>query len=58
MYLHCAKALIRSNFWDPAIQVERSSFPTMGSMLADQIDGLDREEAERYTDKAIREELY
>jgi hypothetical protein len=36
-YLHCAKALMRSKLWADASRIERSSFPTMGEMLADQI---------------------
>jgi len=36
VYLHCAKALMRSKLWDAANRVERSSLPTMGQMLADQ----------------------
>jgi PPOX class probable FMN-dependent enzyme len=37
VYLHCAKALMRSKLWDPQNRVERSVLPTMGQMLADQI---------------------
>jgi PPOX class probable FMN-dependent enzyme len=37
VYLHCAKALMRSKLWDPQARVERSVLPTMGQMLADQI---------------------
>lgn len=58
VYLHCAKALIRSHLWDPERFVERSTLPTMGRMLADQIQGLDPEDAERYTEQSIRERLY
>jgi hypothetical protein len=36
-YLHCAKALMRSRLWDPAIRIERSTLPSMGEMLRDQI---------------------
>lgn len=36
VYLHCAKALMRSKLWDPAGRVERSVLPTMGQMLNDQ----------------------
>jgi uncharacterized protein len=36
-YLHCAKALMRSRLWDPASKVERSTLPSMGEMLRDQI---------------------
>jgi PPOX class probable FMN-dependent enzyme len=37
VYLHCAKALMRSKLWDPQTRVERSVLPSMGQMLADQI---------------------
>ena len=36
LYLHCAKALMRSKLWSADSQVERSCLPTMGQMLADQ----------------------
>lgn len=36
VYLHCAKALMRSKLWEPASRVERSVLPTMGQMLNDQ----------------------
>jgi uncharacterized protein len=37
LYLHCAKALMRSSLWDPTKRLERSCLPTIGRMLADQI---------------------
>lgn len=36
-YLHCAKAFMRSRLWDPAAQVDRSTLPSMGEMLRDQL---------------------
>jgi PPOX class probable FMN-dependent enzyme len=36
-YLHCAKALMRSSLWDPAVQVDRATLPSMGEMLRDQV---------------------
>ncbi len=36
-YLHCAKALMRSRLWDPAARVERSTLPSLGEMIKDQI---------------------
>jgi PPOX class probable FMN-dependent enzyme len=36
-YLHCAKALMRSQLWDPAAKQERSVLPSMGQMLKDQL---------------------
>jgi len=40
VYLHCAKALMRSKLWSDANRVERSAMPTLGKMIADQ-SGLD-----------------
>lgn len=37
VYIHCAKALMRSRLWDPAAQIDRSIFPSMGEMMRDQI---------------------
>ena len=57
-FLHCAKALIRSKLWDPATQIERASFPSLGRILADQIEGVDAEEQDRRTEEAYRNGLY
>jgi hypothetical protein len=38
-YLHCAKALMRSALWDPSRHVARSTLPSMGEMMKDQIGG-------------------
>ena len=37
VYLHCAKALMRSQLWDASLHSERSKLPHMGEMLRDQI---------------------
>ena len=37
VYLHCAKAFMRSQLWDASRHPERSQLPTMGEMLRDQI---------------------
>ncbi len=57
-FLHCAKALIRSKFWDPATQIERKQFPSLGRMLADQIDGVDVAAAEARVAESTKNELY
>jgi uncharacterized protein len=36
-YLHCAKALMRSDLWNPDKHMERSRLPSMGEMLRDQV---------------------
>lgn len=33
VYFHCSKALVRSKLWDPAQQIERSTFPSPGAIL-------------------------
>jgi len=37
VYLHCAKALMRSQLWDASRHPERNKLPHMGEMLRDQI---------------------
>lgn len=39
VYLHCAKALMRSALWDPNRHVNRSVMPSMGEMMKEQIGG-------------------
>lgn len=39
VYLHCAKALMRSALWNPSRHVDRSVMPSMGEMLKQQIGG-------------------
>lgn len=36
-FLHCAKAFIRSQLWDPAAQIDRRELPTLGKMIHDQV---------------------
>jgi uncharacterized protein len=58
VYLQCGKALIRSKLWDPAIQIERASFPSLGKILADQIGLADVAAAERMTEEGYKTRLY
>jgi len=37
VFLHCAKSLMRSKLWSEASKLDRSTFPTMGQMINDQI---------------------
>jgi hypothetical protein len=46
VYLHCAKAFMRSQLWDASRHPERSKLPTMGEMLRDQIQAFKGEEIE------------
>ncbi len=57
-FLHCGRALIRSRLWDPEVQIDRSSYPTYGQVLAEQIAGADAEAIDRDEHNANREKLY
>ena len=57
-FLHCGRALIRSRLWDPEVQIERTSYPTYGQVLADQIVGADAKEIDQSEDEANRDRLY
>ncbi|MEV7039357.1 pyridoxamine 5'-phosphate oxidase family protein [Amycolatopsis sp. NPDC051061] len=37
LYMHCAKAFLRSSLWDPSTWPDRSALPTLGTILRDQI---------------------
>lgn len=60
-YTQCAKALIRSDLWNPATHVDRSELPSPGAILrsvadpALDVEDYDRKRAERYE---RREGLY
>lgn len=54
VYFHCAKAFMRSGLWDAGKQIDRTTMPTFGAMLKDQIglagavQDIDREMVDRY----------
>jgi PPOX class probable FMN-dependent enzyme len=57
VYLHCARALQRSALWDASRHIDRKSFPSMGTMLADQIAGYDGAATDRLI-AAAQDQLY
>ncbi|WP_089174387.1 pyridoxamine 5'-phosphate oxidase family protein [Bosea sp. AS-1] len=57
-YFHCGKALIRSKLWDPACQVPRQSFPTLGRIVAEQTKLVEADAADRNLEEAYRDRLY
>ena len=46
-FLHCAKALVRSDLWNAKKHIDRNALPTYGQMLTDHCEGLTSEESER-----------
>ena len=57
-FFHCAKALMRARLWSPEAQVERTCFPSLGRILAEQTGAVSVAEAERSTEEAYRTRLY
>jgi PPOX class probable FMN-dependent enzyme len=49
VYLHCAKAFMRSQLWDASRQVDRGQMPSMAEMMRDQIRAFKGEEIEAET---------
>jgi PPOX class probable FMN-dependent enzyme len=58
MYLHCAKALVRSKLWEDDYRVERKVLPSLGQMIADQVEGIDVAEAEKRIEDSEKNNLY
>jgi PPOX class probable FMN-dependent enzyme len=57
-FFHCAKALKRSALWDASRHVERTSFPSLGRIIADQTAMCSTEEAEARIEDGYRNRLY
>ncbi|WP_259782951.1 pyridoxamine 5'-phosphate oxidase family protein [Aestuariispira ectoiniformans] len=59
-YLHCAKAIIRSKLWQDDNKIDRKDFPTLGRMVADQIESMkiDADEADARLEESYRDRLY
>ena len=57
-FFHCGKALIRSALWSPSRIVDRREMPTLGSIVADQIAGVDAAQADAAVAESYRSRLY
>ena len=57
VYVHCARAIWRSEIWDYKCYIDKKEFPTMGKILADQISGYDALEVDELI-KKNRHKLY
>jgi PPOX class probable FMN-dependent enzyme len=55
VYLHCAKALMRSQLWDATRHLDRATMPSMGEMLRDQIQAFKGETVEVETQAQMLE---
>ena len=57
-FFHCAKALRRGHLWDVSRHVPRSSFPSLGQIMADQTKACEAAEAEEQIEENYRTALY
>jgi uncharacterized protein len=57
-WLHCGKALIRSQLWEPEAQVAPDALPTLGQMIADQIGGVDAAATDARLEQANKTRLW
>ncbi len=57
VFLHCAKALMRSGLWSPESQINREDFPTIGQMLNDQLGVDDKIESQEDMVKRYQADL-
>jgi len=56
VFLHCAKAFMRSKLWESDFRIERPGFPTMGKMLNEQL-GTNKEESQKEMEKRYQKDL-
>lgn len=59
-HIHCGKSVVRSNLWDPAIQIDKDAIPSYGQIIKDQAVDFDLtvEAAEELIEYVYKEELY
>ena len=57
VFLHCAKALMRSKLWEEDFKEARPGFPTMGQMLKDQIGDSKEPESQEEMEKRYQKDL-
>lgn len=58
-YMHCAKAFMRSDLWKPETWHDRSTLPTLGQILRDQLALADSVEAtDRWLDESYRQTMW
>lgn len=58
VFLHCSKALVRSDLWNPDCHIDRRALPTYTQMLTDHVEGLTLEESERQAEIMAERGLY
>ncbi|WP_306642873.1 pyridoxamine 5'-phosphate oxidase family protein [Sanyastnella coralliicola] len=57
VFLHCAKAFMRSKLWKEEAKIERTELPTMGQMIKDQIGHNDPVETQEQMEKRYQGDI-
>jgi PPOX class probable FMN-dependent enzyme len=57
VFLHCAKALMRSELWLPGSKIDRKGFPTMAVMINDQLSATEVPESQEDMVKRYKQDL-
>ena len=55
--MHCGKAIIRADLWNPEKHIDRKDFPTMGQLNQDWY-GVDGKKIDERYEDAIENDLY
>jgi PPOX class probable FMN-dependent enzyme len=58
VYFHCGRSILRADLWNPEKRVARDAFPMLGTVLADQIAGVDAEATNKRLETAYTTNLY
>jgi uncharacterized protein len=58
VYFHCGRSLLRADLWNPDKKTARSDFPLLGTIIADQVKGVDAEKANKNLEVAYTTNLY
>jgi PPOX class probable FMN-dependent enzyme len=58
VYFHCGRSILRADLWNPDKRVGRDAFPMLGTVLADQVAGVDAEATNKRLEIAYTTALY
>ena len=57
-FLHCPKAFVRSDLWNPERHIDRATLPSYTAMLTDHVEGLSADESQRQAKIMAERGLY
>lgn len=57
IFMHCAKALMRSSFWDHSKYLSQTEFPTISKIINDQLNSENDEQNHEQEDKRYKKQI-